>query len=367
LAICRPISWDNEYFKSLLNYEWELYEGPGGAPQWRVKGGKGPKAPKAHGSGEQDIMMLTTDIALVKDPEYRKYVEEFAKDEKAFAKAFAEVWYKLVNRDMGPATRLVGPDVAPPQDWQYPLPDPPSKLADMTAVEKTLTQMLDKEKDPSKTNDLVRLAMNSANTFRHTDYLGGCNGARIRFHLDWKTNEGLDKTCAFLEPVKKQFGDGLSWADLIVLAGNMAVKRLGAKKDLPFVAGRTDASDGAGWAPLEYMNAAPAETIEEVSDRHALRGLSSKEFVALAFPYYPTVASLKKLVESKSVGESKTDEEDLLAMALKYSPYFKRWVEYYVHYGDEEYANDFCSAWSKIMNADRFAGPVNNIALNAKL
>jgi catalase (peroxidase I) len=355
LAFCRPVSWDNEYFKNLLKYEWEKHEGPGGNWQWRVKDGKGPKAPAAHGSGEQDIMMLTTDIALITDPEYRKYAEEFANDEKAFAQAFAAVWYKLVNRDMGPATRLVGPDVAPPQDWQFPLPGPPAKLADMTAVEKTLTMMLDK--DSSKTSDLVRLAMNSANTFRHTDYLGGCNGARIRFHLDWKTNEGLDKACTFLEPVKKEFGDGLSWADLIVLAGNMAVKRLGAKSDLPFVAGRTDASDGAGWAALEYMNAAPAETIEDVSNRNALRGLSSKEFVALAFPHYPTVESLKKLVESE------TGEEDLLAMSLKYGPYFKRWVEYYIHFGDEEYVNDFCSTWSKIMNADRFAGPVKNVAL----
>jgi catalase-peroxidase len=353
---CRPVQWDNEYFKNLLNYEWEVHTGPGGNWQWRVKDGKGPKAPTAHGSGQQDIMMLTTDIALITDPEYRKYAEEFAKDEKAFAQAFAEVWYKLVNRDMGPVTRMVGPDVAPPQDWQFPLPDPPAKLADMGAVEETLTKMLNA--DSSKTSDLVRLAMNSASTFRHTDYLGGCNGARIRFHLGWKSNEGLDKVCAFLEPVKAEFGDGLSWADLIVLAGNVAVKSLGAPKDLPFNAGRTDAADGAGWNPLELMNAAPPTTIEEVADRNALRGLSSKEFVALAFPNYPKVASLKALVE-----EADSSDEDLLAMSLKYSPYFKRWVEYYVHYGDNEYVNDFASTWTKMMNADRFAGPVENLAL----
>ena len=126
-----PTKWDNAYFKNLLKYEWEPWEGPGGHYQWRVKGGKGPKAPAAHGDGEQDIMMLTTDVGLVTDPEYRKYVEEFAEDEAAFSQAFAEVWYKLVNRDMGPASRCVGPDVAPPQPFQFPLPEPAEELADM--------------------------------------------------------------------------------------------------------------------------------------------------------------------------------------------------------------------------------------------
>jgi len=45
------------------------------------------------------LRQLTTDIALATDPEYRKYVEEFANDQSAFDDAFAKVWYKLVNRD----------------------------------------------------------------------------------------------------------------------------------------------------------------------------------------------------------------------------------------------------------------------------
>jgi catalase-peroxidase len=104
-----PTKWDNAYFKNLVNYEWEAWEGPGGHYQWRVKGGKGPRAPVAYppnSKEEQEIMMLTTDIALATDPEYRKYVEEFAKDPDAFADAFAKVWYKLVNRDMGPVARV---------------------------------------------------------------------------------------------------------------------------------------------------------------------------------------------------------------------------------------------------------------------
>ena len=155
-----PIKWDNDYYTNLVNYEWEVHKGPGGAWQWRVKGGKGPKAPAAHGDGEQDVIMLTTDIALKVDPEYRKYVEEFANDIEALNDAFASVWYKLVNRDMGPVSRMVGPDVAPPQPWQFPLPDPPTKLADMDKVAADLDKLM-KEKDLS---DFVRLAMNSAGT-----------------------------------------------------------------------------------------------------------------------------------------------------------------------------------------------------------
>lgn len=354
-----PVAWDNEYFKNLLNYDWEVHTGPGGSPQWRVKGGKGPKAPSADGKGKQDIMMLTTDIALVTDPEYRKYAEEFANDEKAFAQAFAEVWYKLVNRDMGPMSRLVGPDVATPQPWQYPLPDPPSKLANMNDVEKELTSML--KDDGSATDDWIRLAMNSANTFRHTDYLGGTNGARIRFSpgKDWKSNEGLDKTLASLQPVKDKFGDGLSWADLIVLAGTVAAKSVGAPSNLGFAPGRVDAPDGMGWESLDYMNAEPPTSVDEVHDRNALRGLSAKDFVALAFPKHPSVAALTSLMETPFA-----DDEDIIDQALKYHPEFKHWVDSYISSGDDKaYANDFAYAWTKTMNVDRFAGPVGNECL----
>jgi len=345
-----PTKWDNTYFKYLLDFEWEVHKGPGGAWQWRVKGGNGPKAPMAHGEGEQDIMMLTTDIALVKDPEYRKYVEEFAKDEKAYADAFAKVWYKLVNRDMGPIERLVGPDVPEPQDWQHPLPPPSSNLADMKAVEKDIENLL--KQYPEQEDQVIRLARNSANTYRHTDYLGGCNGARIRFHLDWKINEGLDATIKALEPIKEKYGEGLSWADLIVAAGTVACKNRGAPKDMSFCPGRSDASDGSGWDSLESMNADPPKTIDDVEDRVALRGLSKKEYVALAFPHYPSVDALKHMMASKDA------DCEIWTKALKYHPEFKRQVDYYIGAGDETYKNDFAEAWTKFMNSDRFDGPI---------
>lgn len=106
-----PTKWDNKYFQYMMNYDWEPKKGPGGHWQYFVKGSKGPTAPSADPhdvTGRQRIMMLTTDMALKYDPEYRKYVEEFAANETAFGEAFGKAWYKLVTRDMGPVTRCAG-------------------------------------------------------------------------------------------------------------------------------------------------------------------------------------------------------------------------------------------------------------------
>lgn len=350
----QPTKWDNTYFKNLLKYEWEAWEGPGGHYQWRVKGGKGPKAPVAYpadSEDKQDIMMLTTDVGLVTDPEYRKYVEEFAADEKAFADAFAAVWYKLVNRDMGPVARCVGPDVAPPQAFQFPLPDPPAKLADMSAVAEDLKDVVAKSN-----SEFIRLAMQSANTYRCTDYLGGCNGARIRFSpgIDWKANAGLDKTLQKLEAIKDKYGDGLSWADLIVLAGNVAAESLGAPA-LPFCPGRTDAEDGAGWKPLEYGNAELPSSVGEVVSNYERRGLTAKEFVALNFPNAPTSAAIKEMLASGDSSSDVTEE------ALRFHPDLRIWSEYFAAAGDEVYGLAFSSAWTKLMTSDRFDGPLGNV------
>ena len=105
-----PTEWDNKYFKYLVDFEWEPVKGPGGHWQWKVVGDSGPKAPVADPSSDelQDVMMLTTDVALSKDPEYSVYVEEFVNDEEALTEAFGKAWYKLVTRDMGPVTRCAG-------------------------------------------------------------------------------------------------------------------------------------------------------------------------------------------------------------------------------------------------------------------
>ena len=94
---------------------------------------------------------------------------------------------------------------------------------------------------------LTRLAWQCSNTFRSTDYLGGCNGARIRFspQKDWPVNINVENAIELLRPIKEIHGEKLSWADLIVLAGNTALEKAGGEQ-FDFCAGRTDATDGLG-------------------------------------------------------------------------------------------------------------------------
>jgi catalase (peroxidase I) len=157
-------------------------------------------------------MMMTSDISLLNDPEnsYQQFVQQFHDDEGAFDDAFAAAWYKLTARDMGPHARCVGEDVPPPQPWQFPLPPPPppADLPDFEAVRAALLRAI-VEPNPVLPPDhydgqpyygalFVRLAWACASTFRSTDYLGGCNGARVRFppQRDWPVNAALDGALA---------------------------------------------------------------------------------------------------------------------------------------------------------------------------
>jgi len=81
-----PLKWDNEYFKFLLDYDWEKHIGPGGHWQWRIK-----NAP----TGLAGLMRLTSDVALLHDDKYLGIVKEFAKDMGAFNTAFDEAWFRL--------------------------------------------------------------------------------------------------------------------------------------------------------------------------------------------------------------------------------------------------------------------------------
>ena len=118
-----PTKWSHGYFDNLFRYEWELTKSPAGAYQWTPK--DGPKSvPDAHVPGKMNKpMMFTTDIALIKDPVYLKISKRFHDNPAEFDEAFAKAWYKLTHRDMGPVSRLLGPDVPKPQLWQDPVPE----------------------------------------------------------------------------------------------------------------------------------------------------------------------------------------------------------------------------------------------------
>jgi catalase-peroxidase len=265
-----PIQWSHEYLNNLFNFEWELSKSPAGAHQWVPKGTE-PTVPDAHDPSKKHLpVMLTTDLSLIKDPEYRKIAKRFLDSPEEFNKAFAKAWYKLTHRDMGPHSRLLGPEVPEPQLWQDPVPAVDHKLVGKKEIAALKGKILASGLTVSQ---LVSTAWASASTYRDTDKRGGANGARIRLapQKDWKANQPaeLSKVLETLEKIQAEFnktasgGMKVSLADLIVLGGATAVenaaKDAGFNVQVPFKPGRTDAT-------AEMTDAASFDVLEPKAD-----------------------------------------------------------------------------------------------------
>ncbi|MCC9604286.1 catalase/peroxidase HPI [Blastopirellula sp. JC732] len=302
-----PTEWSNSYFDNLFDYEWVLTKSPAGAHQWTPKEETAQgTVPDAHDPAKSHApMMFTTDLALKMDPAYGEISKRFHENPDQFKQAFAKAWYKLTHRDMGPVSRLLGPEVAPPQVWQDPVPKADYKQIDDADVAQLKTKLLE---SGLSTSDLVSTAWASASTFRGSDKRGGANGARIRLapQKDWAVNEPeqLAKTLAVLEKVQKEFNDAqtdgkqVSLADVIVLGGSAAVeaaaKQGGFDVTVPFAPGRTDATqemtDVESFAFLEpksdgfrnHINAHTDRPAEELLvNRAQLLTLTAPEMTAL--------------------------------------------------------------------------------------
>jgi len=252
-----PTRWDNEFFHILFSYEWELFQSPAGANQWRPTNGAGSDlVPMAHDSSKRrEPRMLTTDIALRTDPAYEKISRRFYEHPDEFADAFARAWFKLTHRDMGPIVRYLGAEV-PSEEllWQDPLPPVDHELIDEADAARLKEQIL---ASGSSISQLVSLTWAAASSFRGSDKRGGVNGARIRLapQKDWEVNNPvqLGSVLETLAGIQISFnaaqtGDkAVSLADLVVLAGNAAVeqaaKEAGIEVVVPFHPGRTDASE----------------------------------------------------------------------------------------------------------------------------
>ncbi|MFC6838183.1 catalase/peroxidase HPI [Halomarina ordinaria] len=267
-----PTRWDSSYLDNLLDYEWEPERGPGGAWQWTTTNDElDNAAPGTEDPSEkEDVMMLTTDIALKRDPDYREAIERFQEDPRAFQEAFAKAWYKLIHRDMGPPTRFLGPEV-PDEEmlWQDPIPDADYELVGEEEVAELEEAILASDLSVSQ---LVKTAWAAASTYRDSDKRGGANGARIRLRpqRDWEVNEPeqLATVLDTLEGIQEEFNARdddvrVSLADLIVLGGNVAVEQAAADAgydvDVPFEPGRTDASQ-------EQTDVESFEVLEPASD-----------------------------------------------------------------------------------------------------
>ena len=400
-----PTQWDNEYFKLLLGYEWQLTKSPAGANQWEPINIKEEDKPVdvEDPSKRYNPMMTDADMAMKVDPTYRVISEKFAADQAYFSEVFARAWFKLTHRDLGPKSRYFGPDV-PAEDliWQDPIPagstqyDVESVKAKIAATDLTVSE-------------LVATAWDSARTYRGSDYRGGANGARIRLEpqKNWAGNEParLSRVLAILEQIAQSAG--ASVADVIVLAGNVGVekaaKEAGVSITVPFTPGRGDAkqeqTDAASFAVLEpihdgfrnYLQEDYAVTPEELLlDRSQLMGLTAPEMTVLlggmrvlgtnfggskngvftdrvgaltndffvnltdmTYVWEPAGANLYNL-RNRKTGEVKftATRADLVFGS---NSILRAYSEVYAQDDNrEKFVKDFVAAWSKMMNADRY-------------
>ncbi|MGV8143792.1 MAG: catalase/peroxidase HPI [Methanothermobacter sp.] len=264
-----PTTWDNNFFRILFEFEWELEKSPAGAYQWTPKdeAGKGTVPDPHDPSKRRTPGMLTTDLSLRFDPAYEKISRHFYENPDELADAFARAWFKLTHRDMGPKTRYLGPEV-PDEDliWQDPIPAVDHELADEDDINNLKAKILASE---LRVPELVSTAWASASTFRGSDKRGGANGARIRLEpqKNWEVNQPdqLARVLKVLEDIQKEFNQAqsgnkkISMADLIVLAGcagvEQAAKNAGQDVTVPFTPGRMDAlqeqTDIGAFEPLE--------------------------------------------------------------------------------------------------------------------
>jgi catalase-peroxidase len=400
-----PTQWDNGYFHLLLNYEWANTKSPAGAHQWEPINIKEEDKPVdvEDASIRCNPIMTDADMAMKMDPIYRQISERFYHDPDYFSEIFAKAWFKLTHRDMGPKVRYIGPDV--PKDdliWQDPVPVGATDY-DVNAVKKRI------EATSLSIGDMVSTAWDSARTFRGSDKRGGANGARIRLQpqKDWEGNEPqrLANVLRTLEPIAAEAGASI--ADVIVLAGNVgiekAAKAAGFDITVPFRPGRGDATDAmtdaASFAVLEplhdgyrnwlkHMNVIRPESL--LLDRTQLMGLTAPEMTVLIGgmrmlgtnhngtghgvlterPGYLTNDFFVNLTDMSNswrpisnhlyeIYDRKTGQVRWTATKVDLifgsNSILRAYAEVYAQDDNKEkFVNDFVSAWSKVMNADRF-------------
>lgn len=234
-----PTQWSNYFFENLFAYDWVQTRSPAGAIQFEAVNGPDIIPDPFDPEKKRKPTMLVTDLTLRFDPEFEKISRRFLNDPQAFNDAFARAWYKLTHRDMGPKARYMGPEV-PKEDliWQDPLPQ-----ATHTPSKADIEELKQKIADSGLTvSELVSVAWASASTFRSGDKRGGANGARLALapQRGWAVNAVAARVLPVLEAIQKASGKA-SLADIIVLAGVVGLEKATGSQ-VPFTPGRVDAT-----------------------------------------------------------------------------------------------------------------------------
>ena len=392
-----PTKWDNGYFDLLFKYDWQLTKSPAGANIWHPVGiEEKDMAPEVDGSGKKVTPMMTTaDMAMIKDPKYREISKKYHENPDSLTEAFSKAWFKLLHRDMGPKVRYLGPEV-PEEDliWQ----DPVTPGANKYNIE-DLSE--DIKKSGLTVSELVETAWASASTFRFTDMRGGANGARIRLspQNEWEVNKPMQLTSVLSKLETMASKHGASLADTIVLAGGIGIE-MACHSKVPFSPGRGDATedqtDAESFDVLEplacgfrnYLKTEFTVSPEEMMlDRAHLLNLTAIEMTVLVGGLrslgisatgqgiWTSVGNLsnewfKKLldmnVDWEKTGPNSYDGKDrktgkVIRTASRTDLVFGSNSElraisevYAQNDNNDKFIRDFISAWTKVMEADRF-------------
>ena len=412
-----PTKWSNNFFENLFAYTWELTRSASGAQQWVAKEAEAT-IPDAYDPSKKRIpTMLTTDLALRFDPAYEKISRRFLEHPEQFADAFARAWFKLTHRDMGPRSRYLGSDVPQEQlIWQDPIPAVSHPLVDAQDIAALKATLLRSGLGISELVQVAWASAATFRGGDKRGGANGAR-IRLAPQRDWEVNQPdlLAKVLRTLEGIKQQFdsaqldGKQISLADLIVLGGCAAIEQAaenaGVSIGVPFAPGRTDAqqqqTDVDSFAVLEpaadgfrnYQKASLSAKAEALLiDRAQLLTLTAPELTVL-------IGGLRVL--RANVGQSPhgvfTDKTDtlsndffvhLLDMGTQWKPVSAaqdvfvgtdrktgsvKWTATRVDlvFGSnsqlralsevyasadakEQFVRDFVSAWTKVMNLDRF-------------
>ena len=393
-----PTQWDMGYLELLFKYEWELKKSPAGAWQWHpIDCAEEDMVPQVDGSDVKVLPMMTTaDMAMKVDPIYNKICQHFLANPEEFGEAFAKAWFKLLHRDMGPKTNYIAGDH---KDVSYIWQDPSPIGKTLTASEEQIVRDAIVNSGLS-VQEMVNTAWASASTFRSSDNRGGANGARIRLQpqKDWEVNkpEELSKVLGIYELIA--FSQGVSIADVIVIGGAVGIEKAGGQK-VDVTTGRGDASQentdinsfnllrprACGFR--NYSEKEFAVSPEEIMlDKAQLLGLNPVEMTLLIGgmrsiaishsgdgiwtdgnlnnSWFKTLLSME--VNWSTTGYNSyvaknrmTNEEIRTAsrtdLVIGSNSELRAIAEIYAQDdNNEKFVTDFVSAWSKVMNLDRF-------------
>jgi len=362
-------------------------------------------------------MMTTADLSLRYDPIYEPIARHYLEHPEVFADAFARAWFKLTHRDMGPRSRYLGPEVpAEVLIWQDPVPAVDHELIDAGDIADLKGRILASGLSiPTLVSTAWASACTFRGSDKRGGANGA--RIRLAPQKDWEANEPerLQGVLRTLEGIRAEFnaaqagGKKVSLADLIVLGGCAAVEQAarnaGHDVTVPFTPGRTDASqeqtDAESFAVLEpkadgFRNYLPAKysvaSEHLLVDRAQLLTLTAPEMTVL-------VGGLRVLnanFEQSSHGvftkrpEALTNDffVNLLDMRTEWKPISEagdvfegrdratgevRWTGTRVDlvfgsnsqlraiaevYASDDaggkFVHDFVTAWSKVMDLDRF-------------